>query len=228
MGYPNTVILKIVVPDSVPNVVIDSDKALELALKNNPKMLEIQRNMIEAEREVARTRSERILNADLYVSFGLSKTGNELEELTKDMLDQQMVSVGLSIPLVDWGRGKGRYKMALSNLDLTKITGEQEQLDFEQQIFLQVLRFNMQKDQILTAAKADTISQLRFEVAKQRFMVGKVAITDLNIAGNERDGARRNYVSAIRDYWLNYYALRGLTAFDFIRNEEIKVDLEIE
>lgn len=228
LGYPNTVVLKIVVPDSVPNVVIDSDKALELALKNNPKMLEIQRNRIEAEREVARTRSERLLNADLYLSFGLSKTGDELERLTKDMLDQQMVSVGLSIPLVDWGRGKGRYKMALSNLDLTKITGEQEQLDFEQQIFLQVLRFNMQKDQILTAAKADTISQLRFEVAKQRFMVGKVAITDLNIAGNERDGARRNYVSAIRDYWLNYYALRGLTAFDFIRNEEITVDLETE
>ncbi len=228
LGFPNSTVLKIIVPDSIPNTTIDSDRALELALNNNPKMLAILRNKIEAEKEVARTKSERILNADLYFSFGLSKTGTELKTLTEDMLDQQMISVGLSIPLVDWGRGKGRYKMALSNLDLTKLTGEQDQLDFEQQIFLQVLKFNMQKDQILTAAKADTISQLRYEVAKQRFMVGKVAITDLNIAGNERDGARRNYVSAIRDYWLNYYILRGLTAFDFIKQEEIKVDFEIE
>jgi outer membrane protein TolC len=228
LGFPNTTVLKIIVPDSVPNVTISSDKALELALKNNPKMLAIQRSKIEADREVARTRSERLMNADLYVSFGLSKSDAELKNLTSDLLDQQMVSVGLSIPLVDWGRGKGRYKMALSNRDLTKIMAEQEQLDFEQQIFLQVLRFNMQKEQILTATKADTISQLRYEIAKQRFMVGKVGITDLNIAGNERDGARRSYVSAIRDYWLNYFMLRSLTAYDFIRQEEIVVDFEEE
>jgi outer membrane protein TolC len=168
------------------------------------------------------------MNADLYVSFGLSKSDAELKNLTSDLLDQQMVSVGLSIPLVDWGRGKGRYKMALSNRDLTGLIAEQEQLDFEQQIFLQVLRFNMQKEQIVTAMKADTISQLRYEIAKQRFMVGKVGITDLNIAGNERDGARRSYVSAVRDYWLNYFTLRSLTAYDFIRQEEILVTIEEE
>ncbi len=228
LGFPNTTILKIIVPDSVPNVTISTDKALELALKNNPKMLAIQRNKIEADREVAQARSERLLNADLYVSFGLSKFDAELKNLTTDLDDQQMLSVGLSIPLVDWGRGKGRYKMALSNRDLTALMADQEQLDFEQQIYLQALRFNMQKEQIVTAMKADTISQLRYEIAKQRFMVGKVGITDLNIAGNERDGARRSYVSAIRDYWLNYFTLRSLTAYDFIRQEEISVTTEVE
>ena len=225
LGFPNTKQLLIVVPDSVPGVTIDPTKALEYALQNNPKIVSIKRNTIEADRDVAKTRSEKLINADLYVSFGLSKSDYSLENITSDLGDQQMVSVGISIPIVDWGRGKGQYKMALSNRELTKIMIEQEQLDFEQEIYLKILRFNMQKDQIIISAKADTISELRYNIAKQRFMVGNVAITDLNIAGNERDGARRNYVTYIRDYWMSYFAIRALTGFDFLINSPIETDI---
>ena len=225
LGFSNTKHLLIVVPDSVPGITIDPNKALRFALENNPKMLSIERNIIEADRDVAKTRSEKLINADMYVSFGLSQSDNSLRNITSDLDGQQMLSVGVSIPIVDWGRGKGRYKMALSNRELTKIMMEQEQLDFEQQIYLKILRFNMQKDQILISAKADTISALRYDIAKQRFMVGKVAITDLNIAGNERDGARRNYVAYIRDYWTSYYAIRALTGYDFLRNATIETDI---
>jgi len=226
LGFPNTKHLQIIVPDSVPSVYVEPGKAIDLALKNNPKMLSIKRNIIDADREVARTRSERIMNADLYVSFGLSQSGGKVKDAYNDLGDQQMISVGVSIPLVDWGKGKGQYKMALSNRELTRIMVEQEQLDFEQETYLQVLRFNSQKDQIVTSAKADTISELRYNIAKQRFLVGKVAITDLNIAGSERDGARRNYVTYIRNYWMSYFALRALTGFDFLRNEPIKSEVE--
>lgn len=228
LGYPNTTYLQVVVPDSVPEIIIDKDRALEYARSNNPRIDAIEINSIEADREVARTRSEQFMQADLFISLGLSKTGMHPKELTHDLLDQQQVSVGLSIPILDWGKAKGHYKMALSNRDLTKLTAEQERIDFEQQISLQVSKFNIQKAQIATAAKADTISQLRYQIAKQRFMVGKVAITDLNIAGNERDGARRNYIGTIRDYWVSYFVIRYLTAYDFIKQQTIDVEYETE
>ena len=145
-----------------------------------------------------------------------------MDEAYKNPLDQQQLQVGITLPILDWGVARGRIKIAESNQEIVKTAIEQEQIDFDQEVFLLVARFNMQYQQVVIAAKSDTVAQKGYDITKARYLIGKISITDLNIAQREADQSKSNYVNALWTYWSNYYQLRRLTLYDF------KLDLPIE
>jgi outer membrane protein len=65
------------------------------------------------------------------------------------------------------------------------------------------------------SAKADTVAAKRFEVAKNRYVIGKIGIGELYIAQQEKDAALQQYVQALRGYWAAHYRLRRVTLYDF-------------
>jgi len=123
--------------------------------------------------------------------------------------------------------GKGKVKMAQSNREVIKTTVQQAMTDFEQDIFLKVMQFNRQDDQVMIAEKADYISQNRYEVTKQRFLIGKIDVLDLNVAQSERDQAKQKYISTLGNYWQFYYQMRRLTLFDLQNNQPLQADFEM-
>ena len=86
-------------------------------------------------------------------------------------------------------------------------------------------QFLQLRDQVLLAAQSDTIAQRRYEVAQNRYLIGRIDITNLFIAQNEKDSARQAYISALRDYWTGWYELRQLTLFNFRENRAISYEL---
>ncbi len=62
----------------------------------------------------------------------------------------------------------------------------------------------------------------RFEVAKARYVIGKIGISDLYIGLNEKDQALQAYVQALRQYWSRYYRLRRVTLYDFAKGGAIR------
>jgi outer membrane protein TolC len=130
------------------------------------------------------------------------------------------------VPLLDWGLGRGQYRMAQSAQEVTRTNVSQSQIDFDENIFLQVMQFNLQDDQVVIASKADTIANLRYEVTKQRFLIGKIDVLDLNVALEEKDVARRGFVQALRNYWDYYYDLRGLTLYDWQKGMKLEEDFD--
>ena len=79
----------------------------------------------------------------------------------------------------------------------------------------------MMKDQLLLTAKADSIASEKYQIAKERYVLGNLSITDLSIAFQENDQAKRDYVFALRDFWGAYYQLRYLSLYDFEKNQKI-------
>lgn len=226
LGLASNTDIEIIVPSNIPDLKIDFEKALLYAKKNNPELLALSINLIEAERDVQKAKLENTFNADIYASFGLTQSAFNLTDAYNKPQDQQRVSFGLNVPIIDWGLGKGKYKMALSNQNVTQITVEQEIIDFEQNLFLKVMQFNMQEKQLLIAAKSDTIAQNRYNVIKQRFLLGKISVTDLNIALTEKDEAMRKYYNSLFNYWNYFYDLRKLTLFDFESDKELIFNIE--
>jgi outer membrane protein TolC len=88
------------------------------------------------------------------------------------------------------------------------------------------MQFNLQDDQLLIAAKRDTIAQKRYDMTKQRFLIGKVDVLDLNVALSEKDDAKANYIAALRMYWSNYYTLRKVTLYDFVQESPLDADFD--
>lgn len=214
------------VPSQIPTLQVSAEEALNLALKNNPDILEQQQQMLEQDREVARVKSESGLSTTLFARYGLDQSAKEIN-MVYDQPDQsQRMSVGLNVPLIDWGRRKGRLMMAESNREVVNARIRQSRIDFEQNIFQSVMEFNLQAEQVRNAAKADTVAQKGYEVTFQRFLIGKVDVVKLNLARNDRESARKAYINAVRTYWNYYYRLRMLALFDFVKGESLSAEYD--
>src|SRR3546814_6722790 len=111
--------------------------------------------------------------------------------------------------------------MAQANLELEKANIEREQLAFEQEIIQQTAQWNLQRDLLATATKARDIAVKRYEITKQRYLIGKISITDLNLAQQEKDRAIETFIGAMRNYWDSYHTIRQLT-----RSEEHTSELQ--
>ncbi len=227
LGYNEKLNFELQLPDSIPNLEISYDQILIQALKNNVDVISWNRRLMEAKRDVAQAKGQR-RTINLSAAYGLdhNQTNTLASAYQSPYNDNQMFQVGIQLPLIDWGRGRGKVKVAQSNQELTNIRVEQAKTDFEQNIFVQVMQFNLQDGQVTVAAKADTIAQKRYDVTKQRFLIGKIAILDLNVAQSEKDQAKRGYISALRDYWNYYFLLRQLTLSDITNGTDLKEDLD--
>ena len=135
--------------------------------------------------------------------------------------DQQSVNIGITAPIVDWGRRKSSIRIAENNRQLEQLNLQEEKLAFDREIISRVKQFELLKIELEITKKSDEIAQKRYEIAKQRYLIGKTVITDLTIAVQEKDIARRDYINALRNFWTTYYQLRALTLYDFESNQII-------
>ena len=130
-------------------------------------------------------------------------------------MQQEMVSVSVSIPLVDWGVRKGKYNMARNNLNVVKTSARQSEISIEEEVIMTVSDFNVQQALVASAEEALDLAILAYNETRQRFIIGKADINSLTLSLNRQKEAQRNYISALQDYWLNYYKIRKLTLHDF-------------
>ena len=226
LGFNQSVRLELLIPNEVPELKVDVSEVLRLAEQNNPELIALERQLVEAQSSVAQARAEKGLNANLTASYGLRDQDPLLDQAYQQPNQQQTIRVGFSLPILDWGQGRGRYKMAKSSEELTRVQVEQSRNDFEQSLLLDVQQFNMQNDQVKIAAKSDTVAAKMFEVTKQRFLIGKIDVLDLNNADTKKDQNKRNYIQALNNYWTYYYNMRALTLFDFITRKPLETDYE--
>ena len=175
---------------------------------------------------VAQAKAEKGLNANLIASFGLRDQDPDFDLAYAQSNQQQNVRVGITMPILDWGLGRGRYKMAQSSLELAQVQSDQALIDFQQNLLLDVEQFNLQANQVAIAAKSDTVAMKMFEVTKQRFLIGKIAVLELNNADTKKDQNRRAYVQALQNYWNYYFNIRNLTLYDFVNRRPLETDYE--
>jgi outer membrane protein TolC len=210
--------IEVIPHDSVPDFEVPLDKALEQAHFHSPEIETYRRMQLESRSQLASARASRGLKADLYLQFGLSQTAARLRDSYRDPLDQQYVSLSVVIPILDWGRGKGKVRVAKSNIELVNTQVEQGMNDFELNVRQMVRQFNLQARQVEVASRTDETARRRYEVALRLYLMGKSSVLDLNAATTEKDTSRRNYIEALKTYWMLYYGLRSLTQYDFYRN----------
>ncbi len=207
--------IEIDLPSRPRYVDIPADRALLLAKENNPAYLEQRQNVLEAEREVDRTKKESRFNASVNASVGFNQVADNLGAAYRNLLQQDLVSLTVSIPLVDWGVRKGKYNMARNNLNVVRIAARQEEISLEEDVMMTVKDFNVQQDLIASASEALDLAELAYDQTRRRFIIGKADISSLTLSLNRQQEAQKNYIQALQNYWLNYYKIRKLTLHDF-------------
>lgn len=226
LGLDKNTEIECIIPSDIPNLQIDPDLAIAKALENNPEILDQQQRALEQDQNVARTKSDAGINTSLYAQYGLNQSADKFKNVYDNPDKSQRFTVGLSIPIIDWGRRKGSYSMAMSNREVAMATIRQQRIDFEMDIMQSVLEFNLEAGQVANAAKADTVAQMGYNVTFQRFLIGKIDVIKLNIASNDQESARMAYLNRLRDYWTSYFRIRSLTLYDFETKKPLIVDYD--
>ncbi len=209
-------------PSEITPLSISAEKATSEAFLNRADAIGFTRRLLESERNVAKAKGDNGLNATLTANLGFSNSGSKVSDLYQKPQNQQLITVEFSIPVLDWGRSESRMKTAQANQKLVQYTIEQDKQNLKQEIYTQVTLFDMLKDQLVLTAKADSIASEKYIIAKDRYVLGNLSITDLSIAFAERDQAKRDFIGALRDYWAAFFRLRWLSLYDFEKGEKIK------
>lgn len=228
LGIPQDRTIRLILPDSVPQFSVPLSEALELAMEKSPDPVYYERIRREAESNLSYAKANTGLKADIYLHFGLSQTGNTMQETYARPLTQEYASISLSLPILDWGRGQGKVRVARSQRELVEIQAEQGMEDFRQNVHKLVSQFNMQARRVHIARLTGQRADHRHTVSMRLYIMGENSLLDLNEAISERNSARRSYLSAMSTYWSLYYTLRSITGYDFRSGCELTEQLPIK
>lgn len=215
LGIRRAVYFQLFPPDDLPGFYINPEQALQYARAHRSETITFERQLMEAERDVAEARGNAGLEVNLNGYFGLSQTASQIGDAYVQPLDQEQVRLGLNFPIADWGKARAQMEIARSNQELAQLQVAQERVNFERDILIKVQQFGLLRNQVQLALRAYEVAQKRLDITRKRYRIGKILVTDLNIAISEEANARRAYISALRAFWLAYYDLRRLTLYDF-------------
>lgn len=226
LGYDESYEIYPLADDSLPDISMDYDFVLEKTMQNSSFNYENQINLLTAESAIAQAKADRGITMQLNATFGLSKTSSQFLEVYMNLPDQEVVGLSFSVPIFDWGEGRGKVKKAEAAAEVVKAQVQQAENDKRLALFTAVAQFNGQGRRCEVSRRARDIAAERYAIVMENFRSGTATVTDLNTARTESDTALQQYIEDLGDYWNYYYTLRKLTLYDFIGGTDIIVDYE--
>ncbi len=196
-------------------------EAMDLARSNSQNVIDFRLQRLQAEQQVAESKAQNGLKFNINANFGITNTATSLRDILSGVENQQQISIGFSLPILDWGYAKTQKKRAEANLEMVKSEIEQKELMVEQEISLYVAQWQLQKKKMLVVRESQDIAIKNYELEKNRFLRGTITINDLNVSQQQKDYASSAYIDAIGQYWNLYYTLRRLTFYDFEKGRKL-------
>lgn len=225
LGFNDKVMIEAEVPGEAPEIAVALDEVMALARNNNPITHNTRRRLLEARQIIAQAKVNRGFQANVYASVGFTGSDTKFANAYQDLQNRQVVSLGIRVPILDWGKGRGRVELAKSQAEVEKNRVRQENLDFDQTVVLAVQQYQDQQGLTAIYREADTVARRRYRTAFETFVMGQINVLDINSAQSEEDNAKRNYINQLYSSWLYFYNLRQITLFDFESQTHIVYDL---
>ena len=202
---------QILLPTKIEETAVSVDLAVQSALTNNPSIPDMKEKVLSAARDLEQAKRANRFSANVSASLGFNQVANTLAAAYTRPLQQNMVSLNLTIPILDWGVGKGKIVVAEENLNVIKSENEQSENELIQDVIMSVSELNLFRTHIATAAEAKEIADEAYATTRELFLIGKADVTSLNLAISGQMESQNGYIQALRNYWSSYYKVRRLT-----------------
>ncbi len=230
LGFDQETILQPEVPELWSVIpALSPHEVLEYARENHYSMQEIHRRQLQAERDVSQAKANR-WSVRLNASVGMSGRENTFSEAmsSANWRDDQIVNVTLSVPILDWGKGKAKVRQAEAVRESTEARLQRDLMDFYQELTLLVADFNRHPRLLSLARELDETAQDRYRTTVEAFVQEKMDILSLHSAEQDKDEARKNYIDRLGRLWRDYYLIRAYTSYDFLSQSRIQPVFPLE
>jgi len=215
LGITEAVSFELTEPTIIPDFNVNADTALYYAKQNRSEIIGFRRRLLQAEEQLVAAKAASGISGDLFMTFGLAQSAPGLSEAYQDPLNNQLLTLGLSVPIADFGKRRARREVAQSNSELEALNVAQERVSLEQNVLLLVRQFDLLRNNISLSKRAFDVSERALDITRKRYLIGKIGITELNLAIQEQNKARVLYANALQRFWIAYYELRLNTLYDF-------------
>ena len=215
ISFPDAEPLTIVTPDSIPAIQADPEIAVREALKNSSMTEQSELDLVKSRHDIAEAKASNRFNATIQASAGFNQTASAFGQAYQSPLGKQTLTVGVNLPMIQWGAGKAEVEAAKAGEQRTLSNNKSRRDQLAEDARFSALGLDQAQRNVLISAKADTVAAKQFEVARNRYIIGKISNTDLYTAQDQKDQAVLANVQALRAYWTAYYHLRRVTLYDF-------------
>jgi outer membrane protein TolC len=176
---------------------------------------------IQAKRGIADARANNRFTATVTASAGFNQSASAFGQSYQSPVGKQSLTVGVNFPMLQWGAGTADVEAARSVATRVSASNKMRQDALMEDARFSALQLQQAQRNVIISAKADTVAGKQFEVARNRYIIGKITNDALYLAQGEKDAAVLANVQALRNYWTSYYHLRRVTLYDFAARKEL-------
>ena len=210
----DTTIKHLQLPEQLPSINIDKERAIASSKQNLPQYLSFQRKRLETQSKTAEAKAHG-RQIDIVASYGLNNASTNVSGIYRNPQDQQRFSVGFNVPIADWGRRKNNLAVFKIQEEQVEIINKMEEEKLIAEITILMNELPVLQRNIHQSLMLDTLSQRRFIITNRLFQASKASLSELQTSQIEKDNLRRNYISALRRFWEAYYLLKTKTGGEF-------------
>lgn len=214
---------KLVNPQNWQPILLDEARAFNEATQNHyirARHLLIIRQL---ESEQNKVKKENGLALNINASIGLNKTDDDLQDIFENLLDREVLSASISVPITGAKGRRKREEIISEQLYREKLKMKEEIIDLGREVKVLIKEYKLLVENIQRKKEATRIAKEIYEINRRQFLSGNISISELNISNNENNQALMDYYQAIISSIQKYYAIRKICLFDFEKNNTLVI-----
>ncbi|HMQ88790.1 MAG TPA: TolC family protein [Flavilitoribacter sp.] len=215
LGLDRNKVILLIEPGSFQTTNISIDQAMYLAVNNNHIKAAQKRMLREAESNLERARKDKDIRLDLNLSLGLNNSANNLDDLWNPILDREIFSASIKLPVTGWQKYKLRQQIAEEQIEQVTLQQDKERINLSQEAFKLVSNFEFLKLSLVNIEERRKGANEILQVISQQFLQGQASYTDFNVALREREQITLEYFNTLLAIIEQYYQIRSLCMYDF-------------
>ena len=217
--------IEVMMPLSIPTGTIFLDDAVNLAKQNSWEMLLANKNTKEKSQVIRKQKVQRFADINFDINLGLHQMSESFGGVYRNLMWEQNVSIGMTIPLATFGRTKFKYQQAVLDYEKACLEFEEKVNEVKNEVLSAIGRLILQKEILRSAKETWCYSQKTYDNVLLQHKLGRWDIYSLHLAGTNMMSAQLEYYTALADYWSLWYRIRSLTLYDFEHGQPITMGL---
>ena len=214
---------------------IDLTKAIEEALKNRLEIYESELDIKLQKIQLNRAKRIREFSGNISAYYDITGVSTLIEGPTKELFESSFdnfvdrppnrgVTLTLSYPIFDWGRGSARVQQETAILRESKLSRENTKVSIIREVRDIVRTVEEAKNRLIIHEKNQQVAQRSYEISRMRFENGDITSQELGMEQERLATSQLDYLAAFIAYQVATADLKRKTMWDFQNNRSYLKD----
>jgi len=188
----------------------EAESLQAMAMAQSPAVRSVALQLLSERRSAAQVKSEMSATFEILSTIGLANSGGKLNEVYRQPFVEQQLRVGITVPLVDWGRKKSAVQQAGYRIERAEAETNRQRDAIGNEVRQLHVHLHELKDRLQAQFALIDISEKRYKISTERYAAGAVLLTELVLAQRNKDQTIRDYLASLQQYYVAWHMLNGL------------------